>query len=139
MSGGVRNVFVENVDSPSAGSVIGFKSNLDRGAAIRDVVIQNISGGQSKTFLEFTNNYHSWRGGHFPTLFQNITVTGARGRATGLGISAVGLPDKPLTDIFIRELTIKQAGTPIKLNHTSNFVLVGVTMNGKQVTNETAL
>ena len=24
--------------------------------------------------ISFTNNYHSWRGGDFPTLFKNITV-----------------------------------------------------------------
>ena len=52
MSGGVRNVFIDNVTTPVSGSVICFKSNLDRGSAIRDVVAQNLKSGTSSIFLE---------------------------------------------------------------------------------------
>jgi polygalacturonase len=138
MSGGVRNVHVENVSSPKSGNLVSFKANLDRGGVIRDVVVKNASGGEMKGgFCEFTNNYHSWRGGHFPTLFQNITVSGGHGgTAKKTAISAVGLPDQPLRDVLITDVTVDEAATAKKLENTANFVLTGVVVNGKPVTNE---
>ena len=43
ISGGVRNVFIENITVITAKNAIYFKSNLDRGGYITDVVVRNVT------------------------------------------------------------------------------------------------
>ena len=58
MAGGVSNVIVTNTTMVGGGSAIYFKSNLDRGAWIRDVVVDGFDAGHVKQCVAFDNNYH---------------------------------------------------------------------------------
>ena len=58
MAGGVSNVIVTNTTMVGGGSAVYFKSNLDRGAWIRDVVVDGFEAGHVKQCVAFDNNYH---------------------------------------------------------------------------------
>jgi len=74
MAGGVENVIATNNTMVAVESAIYFKSNLDRGAWVTDVVFDGLVSHHAKGCISFDNNYHGARGGNFPTLFKNYTL-----------------------------------------------------------------
>jgi len=136
MSGGVRRVLVDGgFTVKRAASPVYFKSNLDRGASIQDVYIRGVEAEECTDCIAFTNNYHSWRGGHFPTLFKNITVADTRCKSAQTGVRAEGLPDMPIQQVTLLNVTVDRASksaTDIN-NYTKDWVFTNVTINGKLV------
>ena len=63
MAGGVDNVYAKNnMITASSGTAINFKSNLDRGAWIRNVVVDGLQVGHVGSLLGWTNNYRKCLG-----------------------------------------------------------------------------
>jgi polygalacturonase len=138
MSGGVRNVFVDGFRIPKARHTLYFKANLDRGGRISDVFIRNITAGETASLLVFTNDYHSYRGGKFPTVFERILVENVTVAATGTGISIAGHPDAPVRDVVIRDVTMGTATDPLRISHALETTLQRVTSGGRTITLEDA-
>lgn len=133
MSGGVRNVFVEGLRVARARHTLYFKANPDRGGRISDVFIRDITAGETASLLVFTNAYHSWRGGDFPTLFERVLIENVAVARTAAGIVIGGHPRAPVRDVVIRGVTMRQAGQPLLLSHAARIGLEGVTANGRGV------
>lgn len=136
MSGGVRRVFVDGGYHVShAANAIGFKSNQDRGAYIEDVYVRGVTVDTvSDSCISFTNDYHGARGGHFPTLFRNITIEGCWCKsAQKTGIFVEGLPDMPISDLTIVDVVVDNAPLPTQISHVQHLVMRNVTVNGRPV------
>lgn len=133
MSGGVRNVYVENFRLPEAKHTLYFKSNLDRGGVIEDIYIRNIRGGDVKSVLVFSNNYHSYRGGNYPTTFRNVLVEDVKVENAEIGISIQGNAEAPVEQVIIRDFSVGEAEYPLKMNDAENIFLERVTINGREV------
>jgi polygalacturonase len=133
MSGGVEEVFVENFTMHETRHGLYFKANLDRGGRIRDVHIRDIEMASADTVLIFTNDYHSYRGGNFPTTFEDVTVKNVRCGQAQLGISVVGHPDALVRNVYVEDMTIAAAVTPLRINHVQNLRFANVQINGEQV------
>ena len=112
ISGGVENVCVENIYFKKIRKYgLQFKSNKDRGGYIRNIVINGISIDTVQTCISFTNQYHSYNGGNSPTLFENIRIGNLECKvATGKAFSMIGLPEKPIRNISLKNIQIKDAG-----------------------------
>jgi polygalacturonase len=123
MSGGVRHVFVDGFRIPKARHTLYFKANLDRGGRISDVFIRNITAGETASLLVFTNDYHSYRGGNFPTVFERILVEQVTVATTGTGISIAGHPDAPVRDVVIRDVTMGAATHPLRISNAIGTTL----------------
>ncbi len=134
MSGGVRNVYIEDYELPKANHTLYFKANLDRGGLIEDIFIRGIRGGEVKSVLVFSNAYHSYRGGTYPPLFQNVIVEDVRIDEAEIGISIQGHPDAPVRNITVRDMVMGSAEHPLKVTEAEGVVLDNVRAGGRRIT-----
>ena len=135
MSGGVRRVYVDGMRARSVTNAILFKSNRDRGAQITDVYVRGVAAEDvSGSCVSFTNDYHGWRGGEYPTIFQNISVESSSCQTTaGPPVSILGLTELPIMDVTLRNLAIAHATEPSSIHGTTGLRLTNVTVNGRPI------
>jgi len=136
MSGGIENVFVENINLGNVkGEAIQFKANKDRGGYIRDIFIRNIevdTAGQH--LLYFTNSYHGYRGGNAPSEFYNIHIENIICHLANYVIQLQGLEEMPLHDISIEKVTVGKAKNIFdKKEYYRNIVFKQLKVAGKEV------
>jgi len=130
MSGGVRNVFMEDTKIGSAVSAIYFKSNLDRGGIIENIWVRNIQIENARgAFIRLETNYKGHRGNYFPPIFQNFTLENITCKEANVGIYAVGHKDALLKNITLKNITIDTVKTPYYINHFKKFSMYNVKMN----------
>lgn len=133
MSGGVEEIFVENYQMNQVHHGLYFKANLDRGGSIRDVHIRNIDIAKADTVLIFTNDYHSYRGGSFPTTFEDVTISDVRCDKAGLGISIIGHIEAPVRRVEVTDMTIASVQLLLQVKHVEDLSFHNVIMNGAAV------
>ena len=132
MSGGVRNVFVENCKLGKADSALYFKCNLDRGGYIENVWIRNITARNIGHLVRFRTDYHGHRGGNFPTIFRNFLIENVECEtAHKYGVRLGGVETAPIKNVFLRNVNIKEAKTDVEIRCSQNVVFENVTINGK--------
>lgn len=138
MSGGVRNIFIEDCKIDSCRNGIYFKSNLDRGGFFENLYMRNITADICLWgMVNFRTDYHGYRGGNHPTIFKNITIENVVcNRVDSVGIMANGIPEAKLHNITLRNIEIKKAPKATQMQNVVNLVLDNVTVNGKTVTKE---
>lgn len=139
MSGGVRNVYVENFKLPKASHTLFFKANLDRGGLIENVYIRNIRGGDVKSVLVFSNAYHSYRGGQYPPIFRNVLVEDVEVDKATIGISIQGHPEAPVQDVTIRNFKVGEAEFPLKMTEGENITFEQVEINNQLIQSDAAV
>lgn len=134
MSGGVKNVLMENVEIGEVKNALLFKSNLDRGGYISDVTVRNVNiAGAKGAILRLETNYFGYRGGNMPAQYKNFTIENVTaGHADGYGIYYDGPANSKngvtfgkntkfaIRDITVRNLQIESAPHPIYLFNTQN-------------------
>lgn len=135
MSGGVRNVYMENCLVGAALSTVYFKSNLDRGGVISDVWVRNVQVQQARgACIRFESNYKGHRGNIYPPLFKNFIIENITCElADNYGIFAEGVKESRLQNIILKDIEIKKAGEAIRIQFADNFVLKNVIINGEPV------
>jgi len=123
ISGGIENVYAENlVFKKIRQKGLQFKSNKDRGGYIRNIVLKDIQMDTTETCISFTNQYHSYSGGNYPSAFENIHIENLRCQvATKKAISMEGLPEMPLRNINLADVVIKESGEPAMITHVRNL------------------
>ena len=137
MSGGVRNVFMEDCTADAVSSALYFKGNVDRGGFVEHVRARRITVRQVRDGLvRFDTTYRAQdlRGGTAAPSFRDFVIedlTCDESRTFGLSIE--GLPGAPIRDVTIRRVEIKKAATPARITQTENVRLVGVTINGQRL------
>ncbi|MCE5177604.1 MAG: glycoside hydrolase [Porphyromonadaceae bacterium] len=134
MSGGVRNIFVENVTVPKAGNALYFKSNLDRGGYIENVRVRNITVDSVSVVVKFDPDYKSESQENYPTrfndfLFENISCN----YAEEFGADISGFEKKTIQQVTIRNMTVKEAGQPVRIRNAEKVELNNVVINGQQI------
>lgn len=132
MSGGVRNIFLENCQLGKLGSALYFKSNLDRGGCIENVFVRHIKAQEIDSLVMFRNDYHGYRGNHFPTSFRNFLIEDVYcGRAKKYGVHIVGVEDAHIDNVFLENITIVEAKTATKIEYVDRIEFRNVTINGE--------
>jgi polygalacturonase len=123
MSAGVENVFVENCSF--AGNLkrgIYLKSNPDRGGFIKNIFLKNIEFGEVEDCIYITSFYHNEGEGHVTSInnifFENITCK----QATNYGLVIQGFPEKKITDVHFKNITINSAKNPVSMTDTENII-----------------
>ncbi len=138
MSGGVRNIFIEDCQIDSCRNGIYFKSNLDRGGFFENLYMRRISANICLWgMINFRTDYHGYRGGNYPTRFENITIEDVVcNRVDSVAILCNGLPEAQLHTITLRNIEVKQAPKATQMKNVVNLTLDNVRVNGKLVTSE---
>jgi len=132
MSGGVRNVFMEDCQLASVSSAFYFKANLDRGGAVEHVRARRIEAEQVREgMVRFETGYHGYRGENHPPTFRDFVLEDLRCRdAVAYGIYVEGVEASPIRDVVLRRLTIDLAKAPVWLRRAQNIRLEDVKING---------
>lgn len=135
MSGGVRDIYIEDCKIDSCRNGIYFKSNMDRGGFFENLYMRRITADICLWgMVNFRTDYHGYRGGNYPTLFRNITIEDVTcNRVDSVALMANGIPEAKLYNITLRNINIKNAPKATQMRNVENLVLDNVRVNGKLV------
>ena len=133
MSGGVRNIYMEDCTVSNASSTIYFKANLDRGGFIENVWVRNINVEIARSrAIAFETNYHGYRGNYFPPVFSNFVIENIMCKEGGkYAIFGEGVNDSKLKNITLKNITIDRAETPYHLMFIENWTIDNVKIGGE--------
>ena len=137
MSGGVRNVFMEDCTGDAVSSGLYFKGNVDRGGFIEHVRARRIAFKQVRDGLvRFDTTYRAQdlRGGTTPPAFRDFVIEDVRcDESRTFGLSIEGLPGAPIRDVTLRRVSVAKAATTKRITETENLQLEDVRINGERV------
>jgi len=125
MSGGIRNVFVENcsMDSPQLDRAIRLKSNSMRGGYLENLFVRNVRVGQVKEAVVRINLlYDKDRGKHYPQV-RNIHIENVTSDKSGRPFYLVGLENAKIENVVIENCTFKNAAQPSVFEHIDRVTL----------------
>lgn len=135
MSGGVRNVFMENCTIGEADHALYFKSNLDRGGFVENVWIRNIAlleAGEAMVY--FTTDYHGYRGNHYPPSFRNFLIENIACQNAGEeAFYIVGHEDASISNIIVRNVSAMCAEKPLQMKYAQNVRFENVVVGGERL------
>lgn len=132
ISGGVRNVFAEDIRIVRASHGLYFKSNLDRGGYIEGIRIRRITVDRiDRALVKFEPDYKSESKENHPTRFRDFVIERVHAHDVhGIGLDIGGFEQMPVRNVAISELTIDHADTPVRIRNTENLQLKKVSING---------
>lgn len=133
MSGGVSDVFVERYRMNDVVHGVYFKSNMDRGGSITDIFVRDIDIGKAQAAISFTTDYHGYRGGNFPTRFDNVQIANLRCGEAVVGLSMLGAEAAPLQRVRVTNSVIEQAKTPLRSRNAQAMQFDNVLVNGRML------
>ncbi|MBP1677516.1 MAG: beta-xylosidase [Bacteroidetes bacterium] len=131
MSGGVENVYMDNIQIGTVKNALYFKSNRDRGGYIRNVQVSNIQIERSKgAILRFETNYFGFRGGIHASQYEQFTIKNVVAESSdNYAIFMDGYEEKPIRDITIEHFHVRKATYPYYLKCVSNIQLTDASVN----------
>jgi len=135
MSGGVKNVYMKNIEIGDVKNALLFKSNLDRGGYIENVYIDSVSiKSAAGAVLRFETNYFGYRGGNFPARYSNFEINNIKaGRAGSYAIYYDGNNTEPISNIKVRNFCVDHAPNPHYLYKTNNCSFMNCSINGNAI------
>jgi unsaturated rhamnogalacturonyl hydrolase len=130
ISGGVRNVFVEDckMDSPNLDRALRFKSNARRGGVMENVFMRNVEVGRvAEAVLTIDLVYANEQGPHRPVV-RNVHIENVTSRSSPRVMWVVGFPGVTIDGIHFRNCTFRGVETAEVLNHAGSFSFENVTV-----------
>jgi unsaturated rhamnogalacturonyl hydrolase len=125
MSGGIRNVFVENcrMDSPNLDRAIRLKSNSLRGGFLENLYVRNVQVGQVREAVVRINLLYERGEGEFYPVVRNIHIENVTSQKSGRPFYFVGLPEAKISNVVISNCTFHDAAEPSVFEHTDRVLL----------------
>ena len=135
MSGGVKGVYMTNIEIGDVKNALLFKSNLDRGGYIEDVFVDSVSiGDVAGAVLRFETNYFGYRGGNFPARYSRFSINNVSARSSAAyAIYYDGNEAEPIRDITVRNFNVATALHPYYLFHTKRCTFANCSVGGKEL------
>ena len=135
MSGGVENVYMDNIRIGTVKNALYFKSNRDRGGYIRNIEVSNIIVERSKgAILRFETNYFGLRGGQYASQYENFHIRNVTAQCSdNYAIFMDGFEEKPIKDIEIENFYVQKANYPYYLKCTKNIRFKKAFVNGESL------
>lgn len=118
ISGGCRNVFVENctMDSPELDRALRFKSNAVRGGVVENIFMRNVTVGQvAEAALHIDFLYEEGTNGVHQPVLRNVVMENVTVQKTPRAVSAVGFPGAEISNVRIYNSTFKGITKPDRL------------------------
>lgn len=139
ISGGCRNVFVENcvMDSPDLDRVIRIKTNSCRGGVIEDIYVRNVKVGRcAESVLKINLVYEpkeACERGHYPTV-RNVYLDNVTCESSRYGVMIEGFEDRcNINDIVVKDCRfngVTSGGNSVN-GQAERVVLDNVVINGE--------
>lgn len=129
MSGGIRNVFVENckMDSPNLERAIRLKSNSMRGGYLENLFVRDIEVGEvSDAVVRINLRYwYPESGSHFPKV-RNIFLERITSTKSNRPLHLVGLPGHAIENVRLSDCEFRGAKRPSIIEHVAELRLDNV-------------
>lgn len=139
MTGGIRNVFVENcqMDSPNLDRAIRIKSNSRRGGIVENVFVRNIEVGQVKEAVLRINMFYNVYGnqtGNFIPQVKNVILENVKVKNGGkFGVWIQGYKELPIENVLLKNVTIEKVKAAFSVENVKNLQFTNTYINGKKV------
>ncbi|MCD8482980.1 MAG: glycoside hydrolase family 28 protein [Verrucomicrobia bacterium] len=132
MSGGVRNVFIDNctMSSPRLQRALRIKTNSYRGGFVENVYMRNVRVGQVADAIFRVNFlYEEGAGGpHLPTV-RNIILENVTSGQSRFPLYMVGFAESPIENVQIINSRFEGAQRPSVMHHVRNMTFDGYDQN----------
>ncbi len=139
ISGGIRNVFVENcwMDSPELDRAIRFKTNSNRGGVIENIYVRNVKIGEvNESILRIESTYDIKNEGTdtLYTIIRNINLDSIKCESSKYALLVEGIKDRDCVyDIKITNSEFNGVKKENKISDVRDIQLENVLINGKQL------
>jgi len=134
MSGDVRNVFIEKCKMGSVNRPIYIKSNPDRGGIVENIWARDMTVDSCTILFNCEMNYKRVTQGPSMPAFRDVHIENIACKKAAKAIDCQGLPDNPIRNVSIRNMTVDSAPTPLKTEFVEGFRMENVKVNGVIVT-----
>lgn len=137
MSGGVRNVFVEDCDYAGYNKRgIYIKTNRDRGGAVRGLYVKNCQFGDVEDLFYITSMYAGeGQDSPYPSTIEDVFVDGLSAKTvSAAALTLQGTDEKPIRNIILKNIEVEHAKIGVSFDQTEGVVLENVHIGGKSGT-----
>ncbi len=132
MSGGVRNVYVENcrLSSPRLNQALRFKTNALRGGTIENVYFRNIEVGEvSDAVLQIDFYYDTGDKGPERPVVRNIQISNLTAKKARYALFLKGFPGAHIRDVRLENCSISGVREQNVVENVDGLTMDGVKIN----------
>lgn len=136
ISGGVRNLFVENcnMDSPDLWNAFRVKNNASRGGLLENFYFRNVVIGEvSNAVITIDFNYEEGAKGDFTPIMRNFVVENVTSKKSKYAMDAQGFANAPIYGIKIKNCTFDNVASGAIAENLKDTSLENVRINGKVI------
>ena len=136
ISGGCRNVFVENckMDSPNLLRAIRIKTNKHRGGIVENIYVRNVTIGEvSEAVLRINLKYDSsdeGQGGNFLPIVKNVFLSDVTSKKSKYGIFVEGLEKSKIKNITFQNCSFNNVFNGNIIKNIDGLVFRNFYING---------
>jgi unsaturated rhamnogalacturonyl hydrolase len=131
VSGGVRNVFVENckMDSPNLDRALRFKSNAKRGGVVENVFMRNVEIGRvAEAILTVDFLYETGANGPHKPVVRNVSIENVRSASSPRVMWIAGFPGAVIDDIRFADCVFRGVESSEQAQHAGSISFKNVTI-----------
>ncbi|MDQ8185534.1 glycoside hydrolase family 28 protein [Pelagicoccus sp. SDUM812002] len=132
ISGGVRNVFVENCEmsSPNLDRALRIKTNSIRGGLIENIFVRDVEVGVVKdSVIKVNFVYEEGDAGDFAPVVRNVVVRRLVSRKSKYPLYFKGYAHTPISDVHLIDCQFEGAEKPSVLQYVKGLRMDNVLMN----------
>jgi polygalacturonase len=129
MSGGIRNVFVEDcaMSSPNLDRAIRLKSNSRRGGYLENLFVRDIRVGEVKEAVLHIDLRYFDEVGEFNPVVRNIFLERVSSQKSAHPLFILGIEAAPIENVIVTDCEFAGAERPSVIEHVASLVLRNVT------------
>ncbi len=134
ISGGARNIFVENceMNSPDLERGIRIKTNSLRGGLIENLYVRDLDIGTVRDAIVINFYYEEGDAGSFDPVVRNIVIDGLRCKRAARVFELRGYRRTPIKGLVLRNARFEQADEPGIIENVADFTAEKLFINGKK-------
>jgi len=135
ISGGCRNIFVENckMDSPNLERGLRFKSNARRGGVVENVYMRNVEIGRvAEAILTIDHQYEEGPKGEHQPVVRNIVIENVTSKSSPRVLWIAGIPKGTIDNILFKNCTFAGVETAEVVENARRFSFENVTITPAQ-------
>lgn len=135
ISGGVRNVFIENckMDSPNLDRALRFKSNAKRGGVIENIYMRNVEIGRvAEAILTVDFLYETGASGPHRPVVRNVTIENVRSASSPRVMWIAGFAGATIDNIRFNDCVFRGVEATEQVQHAGSISFRNVTIEPAQ-------
>ena len=132
LSGGIRNVFVENcrMSSPDLERGIRIKTNAMRGGGVENLNVRKLEIGTVRDLVVINFLYEEGENGPFSPVVRDINIVDVHCADAERVLNLRGFEHAPIQNLKLADVVVENATLPSRIEYVEGLVLDNVTVNG---------